>query len=78
MTYDHAMAMVTAELARARELHPWPACPHDGASIVAEEAGELTKASNDWLWHDGPAEDMVTEAVHTAATAIRFLVDGET
>lgn len=68
---------VTQELLRARKLHPfWPEDSIHQAAIVQEEAGELIRAA---LQHelDGAAkEPMETEAIQTAAMALRFLLKG--
>lgn len=67
--------MITA-LQRAKDLHPKFA--HGSlayaASIVSEEAGEYTRATNRFLYRDGAYEKLIDEAAHTAATAIRALV----
>jgi len=65
---------IAAELARAKRLHPhWPADPIHGAGVVCEEAGELMKAALDAEYTNGEPQDIATEAIHTAATAIRLL-----
>ena len=71
------LRLIMRELRRARELHPdWPAGDHvHAACIVGEEAGELLKAANQYKYEGGSAEDCDEEAVHTAATAIRFLME---
>ena len=43
------------------------------AAIPVEEAGELLKAANDHDEKHTSCQSIVTEAVHTAASAIRFL-----
>ena len=70
---------VFAELRRAESL--WPCWPDDlvyGASIVAEEAGELVKAVNDLAISkkfDASLGHVHKEAVQTAAMALRFLLN---
>lgn len=68
------IAMILAELTAARRKHPH--FPNDvvyGAAIVAEEAGELIRAANDYRLLDAGSEAMLREAAQTAVTAIRFL-----
>ena len=82
MKTEKIMSMIQAELNRAERLHPeWPADIVHAAGIVAEESGELIRAA---LRHEyaegGTIEDVRTEAVQTATTAIRLLMnleDGE-
>ena len=56
----------------------FPGFPDDAvhaAAIVAEEAGELTKASLDFHYlRETSREEMKKEAAQTAAMAIRFLI----
>ena len=47
--------------------------PIHQAAIVTEEAGELLQASLNHNEHKGSKKAMITEAIHTAATVIRFL-----
>ena len=80
MKIQKILDLVLAELARAERLHPhWPG--HDlvhAAGIVAEESGELMRAA---LRHEyaegGTLEDVRTEAVQTATTCIRLLMNLE-
>ena len=59
---------------RAGKLHPdWPTSPIHQAAIVTEEAGELLQASLNHNERRGSKKAMITEAIHTAATVIRFL-----
>jgi NTP pyrophosphatase (non-canonical NTP hydrolase) len=61
--------LIYKEVSRARKLHPdWPSDPIHAAAIVSEEAGELVRACNDL-----DMTSSLDEAVHVAATAIRFL-----
>ena len=77
-----AMVAVFDELYRARELHPaWPRDAIHAAAIVAEESGELIRAAINREYGRGLDRaacdsEMRKEAIHTAATAIRFLVGG--
>lgn len=74
MKFEHALNLVLAELERAETLHPdWPRDQVHQAAIVAEEAGELVRASLNHHYEKGPQRNMVMEAVHTAAVALRFL-----
>ena len=74
---DRAIKMTMEALRAAEAKFPgWPEDPIHGAAIVAEEAGELVRASLDFYYgrHDG-TDDMEKEAAQTAAVAIRFLLD---
>lgn len=65
---------VMAEVTRAESLHPaWPRDVVKAASICAEECGELVREANNYDERKGSKKAMITEAIHTAATAIRFL-----
>jgi hypothetical protein len=67
---------VTTELARGEEKHPvWPKDFIHRASFVTEEAGELAKAANEYMYENGRYYDMSKEAIHTAAIAVRFAVN---
>jgi len=64
------------ELNRATRLHPsWPTDIIHGAGIVCEESGELIQAALNNIYLDGSKNDIKKEAIHVAATAIRFLRD---
>lgn len=73
MTDEHAIFLIIAELRRARAKHPVYTDLIHRASVVAEEAGELVRASLLHVYEAGPMEDCDQEAIETAATAIRFL-----
>ena len=82
MKIENALAQIFSEVGRAEKLHPdWPTSPIHQAAIVTEEAGELLQASLKELLqaslnhneHKGSKKAMITEAIHTAATVIRFL-----
>lgn len=78
MKTEKALALILAELERAETLHPdWPRDPVHQAAIVAEESGELVQASLNHHYEKGNRNRMVTEAVHTAAVALRFLANME-
>ena len=74
MTTINAIGLVFDEVTRARELHKWPDDVIHQAAIVAEEAGELVQAVNNFYHHGGDYELAKKEAIQVAATAIRFLV----
>ena len=65
---------IMAEVTRAEIMHPaWPRDLVKAAALCAEECGELVRACNDYDESRGSKKPMVTEAIHAAATAIRFL-----
>lgn len=66
--------MILHAVADAEEMHPnWPEDTVHAAAIVAEEAGELVRAAL-IDWYEEPHEkEMLNEALHTAATAFRFI-----
>lgn len=70
-----ALQLIFAEIERAEKLHPiWPWDIVHQAGIVAEESGELMRASLDCsASEDKNKTACIREAIHTAATAIRFL-----
>lgn len=85
MTYElerrqfQVIAAVEEELRSARIKFPiwWPRLV-EGASTAMEEAGETTKAVNDYsLHHKGSIDEIRAEAVQAAAMYIRFLVESE-
>ena len=74
MKIETIIALVMGEIDRAENLHPvWPTDLVKAAAIPVEEAGELLKAVNDHDEKHTSRQSIVTEAVHTAASAIRFL-----
>ena len=70
------MSMIENELNHATTKFPtWPIRPEAAALIVAEEAGELMQAVNERVNepHKGTTNyQILTEAIQTAVTAIRF------
>ncbi len=69
------VAEVLAELERAGLKFPtWPTDPIHAVTVVAEESGELQRAVLQAVYepHKGSLEDARTEAIQTAAMAIRF------
>ena len=74
MRIEAILGLVMAEIDRAEKLHPvWPTDLVKAAAIPVEEAGELLKAVNDHDEKHTSRQSIITEAVHTAASAIRFL-----
>lgn len=74
MKIETALGLVMAELERAEKLHPvWPQNHIHQAAILAEESGECLQAALNHDEHKGSERQMIIEAVHTAAMALRFL-----
>jgi len=74
MKIETVLAQIFSEIDRAEKLHPdWPTDPIHQAAIVAEESGELLQASLNRDEQKGTKRQMIIEATHTAAMAIRFL-----
>ena len=74
MKTETIIGLIMTEVDRAEKLHPvWPADLVKAAAIPAEEADELLKAANDHDERKTSHQSIITEAVHTAASAIRFL-----
>ena len=68
------LAQVMSEIDRAEKIHPaWPRDVVKAASLCSEECGELVRAANTFDETRTGRKDIVTEAIHTAATAIRLL-----
>lgn len=68
---------IEAELDRAVVKFPtWPTRALDAMAVVAEESGELTKATLECTYEHPKSSqsDVRKEAVQTAAMAIRFLL----
>lgn len=66
--------LIQKELNSARaKFNYWPTDPVHAAAIVAEEAGELVRASLRYAYEDLRLSELEREAVQTAAMAIRFL-----
>lgn len=69
-------AAIYAELNRAIAKFPtWPADPLHAVAIIGEEFGELTKAILQLVYepHKSSPYDVKSEAIQTAAMAIRFV-----
>jgi len=74
MRIETVLIRVLAELERAEKLHPdWPRNPIHAGAVVAEEAGELIQAALNAAEKKASRHLMMTEAVQTAAMALRFL-----
>jgi hypothetical protein len=66
--------LVLKEIEKAEKKFPyWPVDIIHAASVVAEESGELTKASLQYTYEDGPNTACLKEAVQTACTSMRFI-----
>ena len=68
------VAKVLTEIERAEIKHPnFADSIIDKCAIVCEEAGELIRAGLQYKYENGTIEDIETEAIQTACTAIRLL-----
>jgi len=66
--------LILKELQGAKKQHPeWPTDLIHQSAIVAEEAGELTRASLNCIYKNESIEDCESEAIQVGAMAIRFL-----
>ena len=75
-TQNRIINEVLAEVTRATEKFPgWPTDPLHALAVLGEEFGELTQAMLQRVYepHKATAEDVRTEAVQTAAMAMRLL-----
>lgn len=71
---DEAINVVLKEIARAERKFPlWPKDIIHASSIVSEESGELAKATVQYVYENGKLSNCLNEAIHTAATSIRFI-----
>lgn len=76
MTEQFAIQEIRRELARATSQHPrWPRDIVHAAAIVGEEAGELQQSALQATYEGGDSRAVMTEAVHTAAMALRLLLN---
>jgi NTP pyrophosphatase (non-canonical NTP hydrolase) len=80
MTKEQAVEMILAELERAEKIHPvWPTDIIHAGAVVAEEAGELLQACNNYESNPHKPNvhfiNMEEEAIQTGAMAIRFLIN---
>lgn len=71
---------ITAEVARATAKFPtWPTDPLHALAVLGEEYGELTKAMLQLTYepHKTTPEEVRTEAIQTAAMALRIAMSLE-
>ena len=69
--------LIDEEVCRARKKYNWWAVnPVIQAAIVADEAGELLRASLKLIYKNGNYDDFRKEAIQTAAMCIRLLEGG--
>ena len=74
MTLEKILALIMVEIDRAEKIHPaWPRDLVKASAIVAEEAGETLQAANNYDESRSGKQHIITETIHTAATAIRLL-----
>lgn len=70
------LAPIMAELERAMRKFPtWPTDPLHAVAVLGEEYGELDKAVLQAVYepHKSTIEDVASEAIQTAAMAVRFV-----
>lgn len=68
--------LILSELQSARIKHPWwPTDILHRVAIIGEENGELTRAAVQAFYQDGNWEEMHIEAIQTASTCLRFLLE---
>ena len=66
--------LIADEYKKATQKHPeWPSDIIHASAIVAEESGELTRASLQVTYEKGKLLAVEEEAVQVIVTAIRFL-----
>lgn len=74
MSTEEVLIRVMKEVMRAEEFHPnWPTDLVRASMVIAEESGELIQSVNDYEEQKSGKERIIIEAIHTAATALRFL-----
>lgn len=72
---------IAAEVSRATEKFPtWPTDPLHALAVLGEEFGELTKAMLQMTYepHKATLEEVRTEAIQTAAMALRLAMSLDT
>lgn len=77
---DGPIALILDELRRAVTKFPtWPTDPLHALAVLGEEFGELTKATLQTTYepHKSSHDDVRTEAIQTAAMALRFVISLE-
>ena len=75
------LAEIAAEVERAMRKFPtWPTDPLHAVAVLGEEFGELTKAMLQLTYepHKTSVEEVRTEAIQTAAMALRLLASLDT
>ncbi len=80
MSLEQILQQVRQELDIASHKFPtWPVDPLHAVAIVSEESGELVKSVMQHVYEPEKStlEDIRTEAVQTAAMAIRFIASLE-
>lgn len=74
ITEKRTICLIMASLAACEKKHPkWPKDHIHQAAIVAEESGELMRATLQHKYEGGRFYEMHNEAAHTGAMAIRFI-----
>lgn len=74
--YLKVFNLIANEIQRAEKLHgELPDYLMDQVAILNEESGEVTKAALDHVYSQKPIDDVYTEAIHTAAVAVRILLN---
>lgn len=74
MNIEQIQKEVLDELQRSKVKHDfWPSDIVHAAAIVAEESGELVRASLQYHYEDGTKEEIKKEAIQTAAMCLRLL-----
>lgn len=71
------LTAIIDELGRAvRKFPTWPSDPLHAVAVLGEEFGELTKAALQHTYepHKASRDDVRTEAIQTAAMALRFVL----
>ncbi len=78
MKIEEISKLIFAEILAAEKKFPgWPKDVVHAAAIVAEECGELVKASLDFHYGRGTKGVLRNEVVQTGAMVYRFLMDIE-
>ena len=78
MKIEEISKLIFAEILAAEKKFPgWPKDVVYAAAIVAEECGELVKASLDFYYGRGTKGVLRNEVIQTGAMVYRFLMDIE-
>lgn len=80
MRLDDAILLARSEVeAATRKFPTWPTRACDAAMVLNEEVGELNKEILQLTYepHKGNREEVMKEAIQTAAMALRFLMSLE-